>query len=102
MADVEVLGGKELEQSLTALPERLARDIIMPAMRKAASFLRKEIVASVRSQFQAYTGRLFRGISTQVRRKGQGSKGTVIRYKIGLRTQPGSEHAFYGDRKSVV
>lgn len=94
-ADVIIEGLAELEDRLSLLPEEMAQQILVPTLQEAGERLKVHIEASARATFQAYTGRLFRGIDVEFSEKGQGSRGVLLKVKIGTRTAPGAEFPFY-------
>jgi len=98
-SSVEVKGLKELERALSELPEKVARKVLVAAVRDGAELIRAR-AAQLAPHNPAIplgkpswrTMRLREGIKKSVSVKGHGAAGATVRAKVGLDVK----HAFFG------
>ena len=89
-------GWEQFERNLNKLNESLAKKGSMEAARAGAAVALRAIRERAMSMFKAHTGRLFRGFAVSSKIYWHGVAGAAVWFKIGLKTRPGKDAAWYG------
>lgn len=92
---IKIEGLQDLERNLNKLSEDVSKKAVVAAARAGAAVLLRAQRARAAATFKTRTGRLLRGLRTQMEIKGRGVKGAVVKIFIGVTGREKKDSPFY-------